>query len=677
MMVYKSMYHQLQNLEDFPEILPAAKDLLLSLLDSGLSIAHYRDEELCILKIDKFSPEHLRTLLKAQRQVILDEFESYSDRRLAGGGPELFCSRDEALDWLKRRAPLNLVDGAWLSRVHRITTPFFLRHITRDLWQTLSEELGDGDVEKNHVHVFRELLRENDIRLPDADSADFTHARHDMEYEQSWRSATGQLLISLWSNEFLPELLGFNLHFESLSASDLKATRELPEFGISAYYYLLHISIDNADSGHSAMALETIIHFMRTIEETAILDYQTTWKRIQAGYLLSQSLADDLTVSDYEDQVVEMLRRKSLLAKMMHCNSKALIGKRKIKDWFSLAAEAGCVDNAWRDSFITALAGSKPWVYRGNSEKSQLVRELAWKGKMFGAFTDSETRLLCAWIDNLPAAVDDTAVYWKRVGGNESTAKALSPPRQDIAFMHPFFAPMPPRLFGNCPIFTAYPPLRFGDTFSVHALTQLWFAHPCLLENTVASPYQTITRLNSLSLQLLRADMGYKRKCSGVAGVDEQRCADHHQDVISIGLSMVRKCGTPIPTCLGELFDATPDETNLDQDQCYGTRSHPGADSTSFVYSLLSWSAHPKKNQTFLLGLARAFVDLEALVSDSPQLLPGMERRVLLHIVKDKLQLLQCCLGEIGCDERKMCDFVDGYRHGRTGIEAHVGLLSR
>jgi hypothetical protein len=171
--------------------------------------------------------------------------------------------------------------------------------------------------------------------------------------------------------------------------------------------------------------------------------------------------------------------------------------------------------------------------------------------------------------------------------------------------------------------------------------------------------------------------MGYTRKCSGVAGADEQRSAAQRPDIISIGLSMARKCGAPVPTCLGDLVDTTQDENHLDNDEWYGTRADSSVYSSTFVYSLLSWSTRPKQNQIFLLGLARAFVDLEALVSESPKLLPKMERKILQHIVNNKLRLLQSCLQEISCERRKMCDFVDGYRQGRTGIEEDIGLLSR
>lgn len=669
---YKSMYHKLQNLEDFAAIVPAAKQLLLSFLDAGLSMARYRERKQSILSIEEFAPDALEKFLQAELQAVLDDFESYSERRSAGCGPELFKTHEEALNWLKCRAPMNFIDGAWLCRVHKITTPFFLRAITKDSWQTLSEELGDGAIDKNHIFIYRKLLRDSGIILPDADSVDFLHPRHGMGQEQIWRSAVGQLLISLFSNDFLPEILGFNLHFESLSGSDLKAARELPEFGLSAYYYTLHISIDNADSGHSAMALETIIRFMNVVRQTGVLNYQKAWKRIQAGYLLSQSLEDDLTAVDYEDKLVEMLRRKANLAKQMHCNSKTHIGRRRIMDWFSLAMNIGSSDDAGRQTFIDELAGSKPWIYRGNSEKSLLVQELAWKGRMFGAFTASETRLLCAWIDSLPCEGDVTPMYWKRVGGFETVGKVFSPSRHDVAVTHPVFPPQPRRICRHSPIFTPHSPLQQATEFSFDALIKLWFVHSCLLENAVAIPYQTVTKLSSLTLQLLRADMGYYMSRSGVAGIDEQQCPDRRLDIISIGLSMARKHSIQEPTCLGDVIDELKRSAN---DVDAGPDNSAHADATSFAYALLSWSMRPKQNQVFLLGLARAFLDLEAWVAKSDGLLSKSERSFLQRIVDKKSNVFEECLEELGGDEVRLCEYVDGYEYGRAEIEKNVALF--
>ncbi|KAI4155947.1 MAG: hypothetical protein LQ340_000634 [Diploschistes diacapsis] len=655
---FKDMYYKVQNLEDFPEVLPAAKQLLLSLLEQGLLMARYKSRARSILDMEEYDPVALDRFLEAERQDVSDEFESYVRRREAGSGPELFKTREEASQWLKRSAPLNYIDGAWLCRIHKITTPFALRRVTKNAWQTFSEELGDGDLEKNHVLIYRDLLRHVGVVLPDGDTVDFIHPRHGMDDEQVWRSAIGQLLISLFPNDFLPEILGLNLHFESLAVTGLKATKELPEFGISAYYYALHISIDNADSGHSAMALATIIQFMDLIRETGMMDYQKTWRRIQAGYLLSQSLDDTETVHLYEEKVIEMLHKKANLARKIHCTSRARIGQRSLTDWFSSPWSNGNndddEDDNWKRQFLVALADSKPWVYRGDSSKSLIMRELSWKGRMFGAFTHSEVELMRTWIDSLNKTdADPKEAYWELVGGYENVEKTFTPPRQDVAVTHPVLPPQQEWCRSEVHSFIPQAPIQLSQV-RLDALLPLWFVHPCLLESAVTSTYRTATSLTSRILQILRAELGYKPENSGIAGMDEQLRPSYSPDLVALGLEIVRRHKLPEPTCLGDVI---------------GEPNENATDASKFSYSLLSWAMRPTKNGAFLLGLARAFLDLEVWVASSDALLGKKEREALRQIIERKAVGFEACLAELKTDESGCREFVGGYECGRTEIE--------
>ena len=653
--LFKDVYYKLQNLECFPEILPVAKRLLLSLLEQGLLLERYRPRARSILDIKKYDPVALGSFLEAERHDVLDEFESYIRRRNAGCGPVLFKTREEATQRLKRNAPLNYIDGAWLCRIHKVTTPFALRGVTKVAWQTFSEELGDGDLQKNHVLLYRNLLQSIGIVLPDGDSADFIHPRHEMDDEQSWKSAVGQLLISLFPNTFLPEILGFNLHFESLATADLKAAKELPEFGISPYYYALHISIDNADSGHSAMALATIIQLMNLVRETSLMEYEETWKRIQGGYLLSQSLNESETVHLYEEKLAEMLYRKTKLAHKIHCASRARIGQRTLSAWSSLPwSNANHDGNSWKGGFLAALAESKPWVYKGDSSKSLLMRELSWKGRMFGAFTQSEAELMRTWIDSLKKNdAEPGESYWRFAGACEAVATMAAPARQDVFVAHQAFHIQPKWYRSKLHSFVPRAPIVVPQV-RFDALLPLWFVHPCLLENMVSSPHRTATSLASKTLQILRAELGYMPENSGIAGMDEQLDPGFSPDLIALGLEIVRRHELPEPTCLGDVLGEP--EGNM-------------TDATKLAYTLLSWSTQPIKKSAFLLGLARAFLDLEVWVVSSDALLGKKSRGALQRIIERKASALEACLDELKEDEVKCGDFVSGYDFGRIEIE--------
>ncbi len=112
--------------------------------------------------------------------------------------------------------------------------------------------------------IYRQLLEEIGCPLPDGHSADFTKSClwDGVNNHGAWEAAVGQLLISLFPNEFLPEMLGFNMHYELITLDTMRATHELRALGINPYYFLIHIAIDNAHSGHTAMATHTVTRYL-------------------------------------------------------------------------------------------------------------------------------------------------------------------------------------------------------------------------------------------------------------------------------------------------------------------------------------------------------------------------------------------------------------------------------
>ncbi|MCJ1384244.1 hypothetical protein MMC17_007360 [Xylographa soralifera] len=261
MQLYKDLYFKLQNLEQYPQILPQARDLLILMFSETLTNAH-KSSTPGILSIIHYTRKNLATFLKSEYDKTIQQLEQYLARRKAGCAREMFGDREEARRWLKQAAPVKYVDGAWLGLINKITTPFAFRRACKDAWQILSEELGDGDPDKNHVHVYHELMKEIGSELPEAHTAGFIHPRHELDEPRVWKAAVAQLLISLFPHEFLPEILGFNMHYEGVTLETMKAAKELEELKLNASYFLLHIAIDNADLGHTAIAMQAAIRYI-------------------------------------------------------------------------------------------------------------------------------------------------------------------------------------------------------------------------------------------------------------------------------------------------------------------------------------------------------------------------------------------------------------------------------
>lgn len=209
----------------------------------------------------------------------------------------------------------------------------------------MSEELGDGDLTKHHVHVYRNLMHDIKADLPDAGSLDFISMGHGLTELRCWKAVIAQLLISLFLYDFLLEILGFNMAYESLPLHLLKTVKELRELRLNPYYFELHISIDNADSGHAAMAVAAVGEYLLLVAETYGPDAgATAWKRVQAGYLLAEGLPTTPESPPLKHKgtpapnlwtkqnmaLIQVFAAKAHVAYKIHCNSRLQIGCRSL-----------------------------------------------------------------------------------------------------------------------------------------------------------------------------------------------------------------------------------------------------------------------------------------------------------------------------------------------------------
>ena len=663
--LYKDLYFKLQNLERFPEILPQCRDTLILLFSETLGQA-LKDAKPGILSLDQYSPERLAIFLQNENSQITCEWERYISRRKVGGPVEMFKDREEAKWWLKQIAPVKYVDGAWLGHINKVTTPFALRRATKDAWQVMSEELGDGNPQMNHVFVYRNLMREIGAHLPDADNIDFIHPRHGLEEECVWKAAVAQLLISLFPHEFLPEILGFNLHFEGLTMETLKAAKELEELGFNPYYFVLHISIDNADSGHTAIAMQAVVKYMAHVSVTqGDIATQQAWRRVQAGFILSQKLSSSPTCPSRrssalasfpsnaaEAEVIRIFRSKATVAHGIHCGSRIRFGGRNLDDWFEPTAFS---TKQWQMDFLKYLGNLRPWVRKGDSERSKLVQELSWGGKMFGSFTQNEVNAVRRWIDGMQSPLP--RLYWSFVGRDEVSSDDVLR-KQDIRVDYPVLSPISIADLSTKQNLPFQPPASLGNNTllatptkpDLSILLPLWFANPCLLESFVCIPAKTTSTTSSTLVRLLRAQCGFDTEGHIVAGMDEARRVDS-AGLIELGLEMLRNLGIAQPASLKEVLEIWPSE---------------------FALKMLELSMRPMANRGLLMGLASAFVPLhDAMTSSS--LLSSTSRAVLTQIVRRERDCLQLCHLELKDDGSWSADFDRGYCLGKAEVGACFG----
>ncbi|MGF0237676.1 iron-containing redox enzyme family protein [Rhodococcus sp. IEGM1300] len=320
-------------------------------------------------------PQDLQALQGFVEQHSADVARQYADylqRRKAGEPRRFFSCKAHALFFLQAVAPTKLVDGAWL---------FGLLQHWRDprfdgLICTYLEELGDGNPAQNHVVIYRKLLAENGLQeaSPVAD-----------EY---YLQGAIQLALGECSDDFLPEVVGYNLGYEQLPLHLLISAYELSELGIDPYYFTLHVTIDNASTGHAQKAVQAVLQLL-PLEG----DRDAFMRRVAAGYRLNDlGLGSRAIIESFDlySEMLGMLERKRPFAQHMHSDYCRFEGKT-VNQWLSSPGQL--------PDFLRAME-NKGWIKRHQDpQDSRFWQLIEGDGAaMFGVFSPYEKQLLHDWI---------------------------------------------------------------------------------------------------------------------------------------------------------------------------------------------------------------------------------------------------------------------------------------
>ena len=318
------------------------------------------------------SPYELADWSLRQHQRVTADYASYLEGRRSGQGRRFFPRKAHALHFLRAVAPTKLVDGAWLYG----TLPHWRDHRVYPLVRTYLEELGDGVPQQNHVLLYRQLLAsqgcEDALELEDV----------------LYRQGAIQLALGLLVEEFLPEVIGYNLGYEQLPLHLLISAFELNELDIDPYYFQLHVTIDNGSSGHAAKAVQSVLDNLPRVG-----DAQAYYQRVMRGYLLNDLGMGSTAVIDsfdLEQQVLQMLERKRKVASQVHSDYCRIEG-RTVNQWLGSSGDVS--------GFLEALQRNG-WIRRDKDPAdSRFWRLVQGQGAaMFGVFSPYERQLLHDWI---------------------------------------------------------------------------------------------------------------------------------------------------------------------------------------------------------------------------------------------------------------------------------------
>ena len=324
------------------------------------------------------SPDELLGWMEENTRNVHARYAAYLEERKAGAPRRFFGNRAHALYVLRSLAPTKLVDGAWLYGL----MAHWRNPRLSDLVRTYVEELGEGAVDKNHVVLYRGLLARYALDplddLPDA------------LYEQ------GVIQLALgWNAEaFLPEVVGFNLGYEQLPLHLLITAYELNELGLDPYYFTLHVTVDNGDTGHGRRACQAVLDMLPRLDDGGAF-----WRRVQAGCKLACTGAGTATIIgsfDPEGEALRILARKARTGSGAHSNYCRVAG-RSVNDWLR--------DPGQMKDFVVALRGAG-WISFGEPARNSRFWSLLQgeRAEMFGVFSSYQLQVLHDWIRGAASA---------------------------------------------------------------------------------------------------------------------------------------------------------------------------------------------------------------------------------------------------------------------------------
>lgn len=319
-------------------------------------------------------PEDARTLpawLDAERERTGAAYRQYVQARHEGAPRRFFTCRAHALHFLRAVAPTKLVDGAWLYGLLGRWKDVRLAPLIR----IYLEELGNGAAAQNHVAIYRRLLINN--------GCDGPQALPDAYYTQG----AIQLALAHHTEEFLPEIIGFNLGYEQLPLHLPITAFELAELSVDPYYFTLHVTVDNASTGHARKSLDAFLDMLPQGAEAEFM------RRVARGYRLNclgVGTVEAIQAFDLERELLSVLAAKAGVGAALH-SDRCRIGGRSITSWLS--------DPQQMPALLACLTSSG-WIRRGtNPQESRFWRLLHDdRAPMFGVFSDYEDQLLRDWI---------------------------------------------------------------------------------------------------------------------------------------------------------------------------------------------------------------------------------------------------------------------------------------
>lgn len=317
-------------------------------------------------------PDQLGQWAQERHAEVTASYQAYLAQRRAGAPRAYFTNLAHALYFIRNVGPTKLVDGAWLySALNHWQDKDF-----HPLHKTYLEELGCGDPTKNHVVLYQRLLDQ------------YGCASHEDLSDAHFTQGAIQLSLGEEGGQHQPEMVGYNLGYEQLPLHLLITAYELNELGVDPYYFTLHVTVDNASTGHAHDAIAALQRLLARDQDRA-----GYYRRVREGYKLNDLGEHTLSVIasfDLQAELVRIMQAKAHTGKDMHGDYCRVAGKT-INAWLSDPARIPALLEQFERS---------GWITRGKPAAESRFWGLIQgeRAEMFGVFSPYEQQVLADWI---------------------------------------------------------------------------------------------------------------------------------------------------------------------------------------------------------------------------------------------------------------------------------------
>lgn len=268
----RTLYFKLLNSERYPDARHDASEFAEVWLARNAIGLHKGDQAIAF---SHYSHQQLRHWF--------DEKARNQARTYVGPEENVEKTREEVIAEAVQLCPMILVDGAWLQKWGN--AGLVETRLGTLLFKIFSDELGNGDPQLNHPNIYRKLMAQMGVELPEFRSREFS--QWDGFADEAFDVPAFWLSLSQFPRRFLPETLGLNLAMElsGVGGAYRTAHDELRHYGFSTLFVDLHNTIDNASTGHCALALDAIEQYMDEVVQSGdVTRIAERWKRIWIGF---------------------------------------------------------------------------------------------------------------------------------------------------------------------------------------------------------------------------------------------------------------------------------------------------------------------------------------------------------------------------------------------------------